>query len=645
MSSFGLDQKPKQIHRSSSSWRPEHHDKVINLDCGEFQTHEPPLPVDVNTMEQRFKECFQFLNDQAGGCDRVDGLQMRLALMEAFAGLWHALGVSDKTVRRSSGTLRQKCPAGYAAAALVELQLRKLDAATAGTAIDAVLRAYLTLMTENLERWLDRGDPRPHEVADIAIWWLFDAYPALELFESGVESQLSAALAVEWRRLATDVEHLLLGSWETLSCDDVCRQVEAAFALARTSSSRISRSSSRRSFQEANETPCSQFSFGHGEQQLEPTASAPPTVADRVWVTLRGVIEEASKWRGHKAACERSCLVLIAALGCVKRLCSAHIASSLEGEVTTVVRNAQQQRSGKERSAGGSKNATAKSRMSKAKARFKSLCSRILEDIPCTSEPEAKLIPIEYVLEPAEMVAEFAAFSREAKRECEARGLTQPAHGEVLEAFAMAFENDISRLCALTFDTHFAARQQPVLQSLVLDLSSPPAAGMLHAVCKAAMAFWEEVFDNSCTLCRRLAAESAMQMIVGRWSDAIVGGVVSSIGPTAKRSSKPSVLISKPALVSAISADEASLLWMSRRFKDATPNGSPQSGAFMPPKTTHVLRVCQQFLLSRAAPDEADSAQDERAKLLADAHETMLQVLGVDRGAALLSAMLSIDQR
>lgn len=91
------------------------------------------------------------------------------------------------------------------------------------------------------------------------------------------------------------------------------------------------------------------------------------------------------------------------------------------------------------------------------------------------------------------------------------------------------------------------------------------------------------------------------------------------------KKSKKSVLVSKPALVSAISADEASLRWLCRRLQDAPRLEGP----------IRVLQAAQQLILSEVN-DEG------RLQLLADANDSMVKVLGTDRGGALISSLISL---
>merc|ERR1711964_668877 len=94
---------------------------------------------------------------------------------------------------------------------------------------DGVLGEYLSRMLYRLEHWIQECDPAAEEVADVAAWFLFDAKPALERFELLSSKELHSKPFTTWRATADQLEMLLLGEWETRSCDEICRHVETAY--------------------------------------------------------------------------------------------------------------------------------------------------------------------------------------------------------------------------------------------------------------------------------------------------------------------------------------------------------------------------------------------------------------------------------
>merc|ERR1711988_389135 len=99
----------------------------------------------------------------------------------------------------------------------------------------------------------------------------------------------------------------------------------------------------------------------------------------------------------------------------------------------------------------------------------------------------------------------------------------------------------------------------------------PPAGGILFGACQAAKAFLEEAFGGASPLVCQIAGEAAVELLVKRWSEALLKGVAatekskrhgSRATDMKKPKPNPALLVSKPALISAVAADEASLLWL-----------------------------------------------------------------------------------
>jgi len=351
------------------------------------QLARPPAPpsiaerleVDPAKLDKNFEEWFL----QAGGpLPGKPGGQIILdGLGKALDGLWVALGASEKQGGHSS-----------VLAVLLRQPRQEMQAIVEG--IEVVLSEYLSRMLHNVQRWLQHDDPDADEVAHVARWFLKEARPQLEQFETGTAA-LAGRNLDQWRSTAEAAEKILLSEWESRRCDEVARLCEA--------------------------WPCN-------------TGAAVKV--------LQEVSAQVKAWRDHAGACDRATSVLIATLNALLRsfrrspgpLASARLSSD----------HAQRER----RSSG------TKERIEEA---LRKLGRRALSSTRAgTAEPVPAAAELVKTADEAAMVSKFCTEAKSSLASSdEATGAMQK---ELLAAFAAAFERECSLLCLLLAEVHFEGK-------------------------------------------------------------------------------------------------------------------------------------------------------------------------------------------
>lgn len=411
------------------------------------------LEVDPDDLDRRFKSWLGS-DGSAGGSNTPhfgDSPGVRRGLSEALAGLWVALGGDG--------------PEG-ALAAWKGPQLPDPQAFADGA--EGVLSEYLSRMLRRLEHWVQNCDPLADEVADVATWFLFDAMPELELFESRAQKELRSKPFRAWRSMAEQLEVLLLGEWESRSCDEIHERIEELYMPS--SNTRVEAVTS------------------HQER-----ASA---VLEILRTTLSGEI-----WRGHAAACDRAALVLVAALNAVLRFYRSYLQSVL-GLPTNA--NDCPVACG----AGGGR----------AKRRLSSVLSRLSKHgINCAVEERSTTsASASTAATTAAEAANLTRFCREAQA-----GRAPIAHSgicaDVLLAFAGAFEREGARSCAFIAERHFAETHRQTLKEISYSRRELTQQSLVAGACEAARGFLDETIHGRSAAGAPQACDAVIRTIVQYW--------------------------------------------------------------------------------------------------------------------------------
>jgi len=449
------------------------------------------LEIDPDELDRNFDA---WLGDTSSGGDGTPHFgdtgptQLRKGLGLALAGLWAAFG-GDGPQQAISAWKGSQMPDPRAFADIAE----------------GVLSEYLSRMLTRLERWLKACDPMAEEVADAAVWLLFDAVPALEQFETLASSELSIQSLSSWRDTFEQMEILLLGEWETRSCDELCQSAEAAYTA---------KLAARALFAEVHD----------GSQDA--------ARVDALLGSLRATLH-AEVWRGHAAACDRSASVLIAALNSILRCYRSYVRALLGLAVQP------------------SNSGSAKRRLGKVLSRLSKNTLPCIDDSSLASSGALRVA----IANAAAEAASFTNFCREALPSRCPAALAE-ACSDVLLAFSAAFEREGAELCKLLAKEHFAVIHRQVLKEISFSsLRCSPhdtpeqknESGILADACKAANFFLEEVTAGSESACWAQASDAVTQVIVRRWVKALCRG-------------PPRVSVATLAEVtSAIDADESAL--------------------------------------------------------------------------------------
>jgi hypothetical protein len=449
------------------------------------------LEYDPDELDRRFDA---WLGDQGtkevGTPHFGDGEATRLCkgLSQALGALWAAFGGEGP---------------GGAIAAWTGPQMPEPQAFA--EAAEGLLCEYLSRMLSRLKRWLEECDPSPDEIADVASWLLFDAKKELEEFQGLASKELSVNRLASWRGTADHIERLLLGEWETRSCDEVYQRVQAAFGT----------NSAARALLAGSEDTL------HAEERAD-------MLVDMLREILQGEI-----WRGYAAACDRAAIVLIAALNAVLRAFRkyAHTLLSLTAP-------------------GGS----GKRGLGKVLQRLSKHALVCVEDPARTASLLASRTALASAAAEASRLAEFC---KEAQASQSPVALCDVC-SDVLVAFSVSFEREGAELGALLAD-HFAETHRHPLKEISFSglrciPPDTPAPTILSLPCEAAQTFLEEAIAGSRSACSAIASDAVIRIIVRSWVRAF------SRSPPRLSSSAVSTI------TSAIDADESAIRRLAATF-------------------------------------------------------------------------------
>jgi len=373
--------------------------------------------------------------------------------------------------------------------------------------------------------------------------------PELRRFEVGAAELAAGSPPDAWRGIAGSIERLLLGEWETRSCDEVCRRCEAAYATSPTA------------------------------------AGAAPAQADlgragAVLNVLRDTTRQGDAWHGHAAACDRSTSVLIAALNAVLRLHRGCVRALLAPIASATAAPSGAGGGSAGNGGGGSAGSSgcfAVGGGGGTRARLSRVISRIgrhpllqggaTEDQLPLAPSRAEIVAM------AVEAAKLAGFCSGAKAEGEAAeelGTAVVAASEsvaaasqvcvdVVAAFGGAFERLGEELSAVLAEVHFAGECRQVLKDVsfgpraLREAAASPPRGVLAGACEAASNFLDEALPGDApALCRGLACDAVGRLVARLWVRAF------------RRA--PPRLSSCPTLPAAIAADEAALQLLAERW-------------------------------------------------------------------------------
>jgi len=399
------------------------------------------LEIDPDELDKRFEAWFA--SGSSGEDDTPHFGEARRAsstrrgLSEALAAMWNAFGgdgLDGALVAWKGPQLPE--PQAFADAA------------------EGVLSEYLSHMLRRLEQWVKKSDPIAEEVEDVATWFLFEARPALDTFEARSCKELNSKAFTAWRTIADQLEMLLLGEWETRSCDEVCERVEAAYS---------------------------------------PTCSWCGARIDMVLELLQGVLQ-GEAWQGHAAACDRSASVLIAALNAVLRS-YRKCARALLGLPDAGVSRPQQSR--------------AKRLTSKVLKGLSKHSINCMEEAAPTSTHASREAAAAAVAE----AARLTSFCRTAQPASQANATVCE---DVLLAFAGAFEREGAHICTFLAETHFLETHRQTLAEVRFG-NSRCASPKLTAVCEAARGFLDATLEHPTSPGAAQICDALIRTIVQHW--------------------------------------------------------------------------------------------------------------------------------
>jgi len=430
-------------------------------------------------------------------------------------------------------------------------------------------------------RWLSQCEPIAEEVADVVDWLLKETRPALERFELGA-AEVAERRVWHWRSTADALECALLREWESRSCDEISRQIEAVYTAA-------------------------------------PQASAEHLPGENARVHLAlGILKSALRqwcaWKTLGTAGDRATSVLIAALNTVLRSYRRIVQPWLVPPQPLV---------GGVDCPGRAKEGWQQTLHTLHKVQHKvqhraSSLTRIVSKKDDQERHKAHATPILCCLVMVAVeAARLAEFCQEAIE-------TTIGHASslvcttVFTAFAGAFDRETASLCELVFDRHFAADHHDQLKGLKFGKDD---SASITTVLTAATAFIECSFAGAPRLCVAHAGDAAVRLVVQRWVKQF------------RRC--PPKLSANPQLPRAVAADEGALRGFARRFgsddlwSSAVVDSAPLGVGCGSRKADPVVPLTEVRTLL------TDSSQE----LKATAASRLIAVLGEDHGRALAKAV------
>lgn len=398
------------------------------------------LEVDPAKLDKNFEEWFF---PPGGPIGSKPSSQIILdGLSKAMDGLWLALGASEKQ-------------GGCTAILAVLLRQPRQEAEAVAEGIEAVLGEYLNRMLLNTQRWLQNDDPDADEVAYVARWFLKEARPQLERFESAMGTVAGRVLD-QWRSIAETAERLLLSEWESLRCDEVARQCEA--------------------------WPCN---------------------SGAAVIVLQEVLAQVTAWRDHSTAGDRATSVLIAALNALLR----SFRRSLGPVARARLCSENLQLAPASRRSSGTKERIEEALRKLGRRALSRTRTGTTEPVPAAAE----------LVKAADEAAAVSKFCTEAKSLLTSSNeMTGAMRTELLAAFAAAFERECSSLCLLLAEAHFESKARE-LRGISFRGISSWREGVLATSCSAADNFLSETTADASTMCRRFAGSAVLHVMAKRW--------------------------------------------------------------------------------------------------------------------------------
>mmetsp|Transcript_45130 Transcript_45130/g.81500 ORF Transcript_45130/g.81500 Transcript_45130/m.81500 type:complete len:800 (-) Transcript_45130:153-2552(-) len=425
------------------------------------------IEVDTEALERKFEGWFPYSTagskESGQSAEQSQHKPICEGLQDAFNDLWTAFG-ADRS--KSAAKANQSGPQ----AALRALRGR-LEQDPEG--LECVLGEYLSRIQQNLKRWVEHCDPLADEVKDTVQWLLFEMHPSLELFEAGLSSLVVKKVS-GWRTLAAGLQAFMLGEWETRSCDEAFRRCSAVYGTAA-----------------GGTTP-------DGTSGDHPRSKA-------VMDILYAASHQWSAWKKHDAASEHAASVLIASLNTVLRSYRASVCILLPVQTPAVTDGRQ----------------GAKERVSQLlrEVRRRALKKHFGESRPTTG---AAAVPLRGAV--AAAAAEAAAISEFCQEVVQTSGPdVRPAVWiDVLAAFACAFRRECAALCSALIEVHFTSECAKELKGISFatkaNRDTDASQGVLREVCGAAKRFMSDALSSSPQLCRALASDALVQLVVRQWA-------------------------------------------------------------------------------------------------------------------------------
>lgn len=406
------------------------------------------LEVDSQELDRKFNEFFPGVAE-SGSC--VEGRAIRKGLERAMADLWATLASCTSSNGRSAPTSE---PSETGALKALRCSLKEQPRAV-NNAIEGILGEYLVRQQLAITNWLADGEPKAEEVGCVADWFFRNARPALDKFAVGVAASSGEQL-VHWKATADCIESALLREWESRSCHETTKQVEAVYGTAQSTSAE---------FNDAR----TNLALG----------------------VLRNALRQWASWQIFDAASERATSVLIAAMNAVLRAFRAAVRAWFPTDASEF-------------------KAASKGMFNQARRELRGIARVVGKK---DGQDKTQVPPLATLISAAVESAHFAEFCKEALEKTKGHS-TSALCTSIFTAFFAAFERHVSVLCGVAVDRYFTSTHHDELKSIKFGKDE---AGALAAATASAAMFVEKYFSGKPRLCTASAGDAVIQLLVQKW--------------------------------------------------------------------------------------------------------------------------------